>query len=616
MDSNSFIIPPSPPSNTPFDPDFAWRYALLPPCAALVAAAAPIPWLADRLTTADVLVAVSFGVLAVFLFCRNRRILFPVAIPVFLLLYGMSAAANPVDARSLAELLQRILQLFAGVAVLSWLVGWRPYWALSAVSGAVALSTAAAAVQWATGTPYGELQGLFPSRLAFCTFQGLALLWCFPQWFNLNVLPRTRALSIVAAALVLLPVSHGQILVAAALLLVFSSGITDRMAMWGALTALLLTVGLLAAPPGRADRWSELSTSLSPFENGQVKQAHVETVAACRMAGANPWFGVGPGNYQKHVGAHYDTLPNPNEQSIEADHQAAWSILAGSSGIPAAVLLPGAMLVAALSVFRRFRAPRNARERSFLGGASLALGILLLGWLTNPFVRGNGWMVALSFACMCTMHAGQVREIGRRGLALALLVTLLPVGGIVAKMALAQDDASDKPDVVELTWREGTSTESDTSIAEAPEVAALLGPDDATRVTPPMKRQAQGDMPLVLVLPEGAGTPPPDRAPSLDDGGAVFPAPDSLSADTEYFVWLFTRWDDGCGNSVAVQFDDEPPVVAGNDGTYERWHWVKVPGTLRPAPGSEVKIINREDGISVSHILFSESDDFVPSRRP
>ncbi len=616
MDSKSFILPPSPPSNTPFDPDFTWRYALLLPAAALVAAAAPIPWLADRLTTADALVAAGFAVLAVFLVCRNRRILFPVAIPFFLLLYGLSAAANPVDTRSLAELIQRILQLFAGVAVFSWLVGWRPYWALSAVSGALALSTATAAVQWATGTPYGELHGLFPSRLAFCTFQALALLWCFPQWFNLNVLPRTRALSIIATAVVLLPVSHGQLLVATAVLLVFTSGITDRMAMWGGLAALLLTVGLLAAPSGRAARWSELSSSLSPFENGQIKQAHAETVAACRMAAANPWFGVGPGNYQTHVGAHYGALPNPNEQSIETDHQAAWSILAGSAGFPAALLLPGAMLIAALSVFQRFRAPRNARERSFLGGASMALGILLLGWLTDPFVRGNGWMVALSFACMCTMHAGQVREIGRRGMPLALLITLLPVGGIAAKLALGQDGGADKQEVVELTWREGTSPGSAASIADAPEVAALLGPDDATRVTAPMQRQAKGDMPTALVLPEGAGAPPPDRAPSLEDGGAVFPVPETLSADTEYTVWLFVRWDDGCGNSVAVTINDEAPVVAGNDGTYERWHWVKVPGTLRPKTGSEIQIINREDGIAVSHILFSSSADYVPADRP
>lgn len=592
-----------------------WDRALLLPCAALVAAAVPLPWLADRLSTADVLVGVGFAALAVFLYCRNRRILFPLAIPLFLLLYGAAVVANPADARSLAELAQRFLQLFAGVAVLAWLVGWRPYWALTAVSGAAAVSTFAALSQWAGGTPFGELHGFFPSRLSFCTFQVFVLLWCFPQWFNLNVLPRTRLLTILAAALVLLPVSHGQILAGGALILVLTSGITDRMALWGGIAALLLTAVLLVAPPGRAGRLDEVSNSLSPFRDGQVKQAHIETVAAGRMALKNPWFGVGPGNYQENVGAYYGELPNPNEQTIEADHQAGWSILAASAGIPAATLLFASLLLAAVGVFRRFRAPRNARERQFLGGASTALGILVLGCITDPLVRGNGWIVALSFAGVCTMHAGHVRELGWRGLGIALLVALLPAAGLAGKLALAQNDRPTEPEVIDLGWDEGTAA-GGASLADSPDVDALLDAEDAAQVTTPMQLQAKGGIPVALVLAEGVGKPPPDRSPVLADGGAVFPVPDSLTAGAEYSVWLHTFWDDGCGNSIAVSLNGADPVAAGNDGTYERWHWVKVPGTLTAAPGSQLTILNREDGVALSHILFTADDAYVPTRQP
>ena len=107
-----------------------------------------------------------------------------------------------------------------------------------------------------------------------------------------------------------------------------------------------------------------------------------------------------------------------------------------------------------------------------------------------------------------------------------------------------------------------------------------------------------------LDIPEGVGKPP-------DVGGeAVFRF--NVKESGSYWLWARVWWDDGCGNSFTVVLDNKKPYAFGDDATYKSWHWVK--GLKDPlTPGVHVlRIQNREDGIKVDQILFTQDGQYVP----
>ena len=78
-------------------------------------------------------------------------------------------------------------------------------------------------------------------------------------------------------------------------------------------------------------------------------------------------------------------------------------------------------------------------------------------------------------------------------------------------------------------------------------------------------------------------------------------------------LWLRTRWDDGCGNSIDVALDSAEPFAVGNDGTYGAWHWVRG-GRMRLDAGQHVlRLLPREDGLAVDQILLTSASDHYPS---
>ena len=593
------------------------NWLLLIPCAALAATAVPAPLVLGRASVPDVLVCVGLLSLVVGLALSRTGVRYPVVALLFLFLYGVSAAANPMSSGGLAEVVQRTLQFLAGLAAFSWLAHRRPNWAVTSVSAALFLSTCAALLQGASGVPFGELDGLFSSRLSFCTFQIVALLWCFPQWLHSSVSIPLRVLTVVSATLVLLPVSHGQVFAVGAVVLVVCSCLRSRMALSASFAAVVLSLFVLATFPGGGERLGELGRTLSASEgDGRIKQAHVETVAAFRMAVAHPWLGVGPGNYQDNIGAHYGELPNPNAQTIEADHQAGWAILAATAGLPTALLLLALLAGGAIKGFRRFRTPRSAEERLLVGGGTAAVALLLLGFVTDPLVRGTGWLLALALASTTGWQGGWlIRQLKARAFILLAALAMAPAALAVAIYAFGGDGGGANDGVVTFSWQEGATSGADASLADDPSVAALLAVDKAMDVTAPMRR-SEVDGLSALLIPEGAGKPPAERESRLEDGGARFPIPENLEQGTAHVVWLHVFWHDGCGNSLEVRAGDAPPVVAGNDGTYARWHWVRVPGTVRPGALSDLLILNREDGVALSHILFSSSKQYVPTVAP
>ncbi len=88
----------------------------------------------------------------------------------------------------------------------------------------------------------------------------------------------------------------------------------------------------------------------------------------------------------------------------------------------------------------------------------------------------------------------------------------------------------------------------------------------------------------------------------------------SVAQAGSYSVWARTFWQDGCGNSVGVQVDDYSPATLGQDGTYNRWHWVNAKGAKYKLSAGKhtVKLLNREDGIMVDQVFLTTDDEYVP----
>jgi hypothetical protein len=72
-----------------------------------------------------------------------------------------------------------------------------------------------------------------------------------------------------------------------------------------------------------------------------------------------------------------------------------------------------------------------------------------------------------------------------------------------------------------------------------------------------------------------------------------------------YALWLRTRWQDGCGNSLAVALAGGRPLTVGNDGTYGTWHWVKGGHWELPTGEHELVLHWREDGLALDQMLLT-----------
>ncbi len=89
-------------------------------------------------------------------------------------------------------------------------------------------------------------------------------------------------------------------------------------------------------------------------------------------------------------------------------------------------------------------------------------------------------------------------------------------------------------------------------------------------------------------------------------------------ASGTYYLWARTFWQNGCGNSVSVSVNGTDRVL-GEDGSYERWHWVG--GTARvslKAGANTIILKNRETGVRVDQFYLTTDGGYTPTgiRKP
>jgi hypothetical protein len=137
---------------------------------------------------------------------------------------------------------------------------------------------------------------------------------------------------------------------------------------------------------------------------------------------------------------------------------------------------------------------------------------------------------------------------------------------------------------------------------------------DAKTVTPPFERtpDSQSAKGTVLRIPDKKGVPPEGQEADMKYGGAAYEV--QVTAPVTCKIWVRTWWEGSCGNTICVRLGDQGKILTvGNDGTYDSWHWLEVPGTFSLEKGTvTLYLLNREDGIRIDQILITNDTEYYP----
>jgi hypothetical protein len=359
-----------------------------------------------HLTPADLLLAAALplGVLAGL---RPWRIPFPQA-----LFLGVTAVSALVagDWRDAAkEWMQWALYFWGGTVLAEASLRWYGVRglqrAIAVFIGAGLLIVALATAQYWRGPLDDPLmvRGTFGNRNVLGGYLALLL----PLAFGLLLQARAPACRIGLGLLVLVGLAvclSGPALLAIMLVLLAQAAWRGRAWLLG--TGLVLMVGLTLLSPRlpRMNLYEAFQSMALYDETGQPARRYPEWQAAAVMTLERPWFGVGPGAYQKRIGAFYGVVPNATGPS-EPDIQNLYLVLAASAGLPACaaflLLLAGGVKAAAVrACLPQMPGPEPGRWWSgFDVGVAGALAALAFTAIWHPLlVRGIGLPLALLLA--------------------------------------------------------------------------------------------------------------------------------------------------------------------------------------------------------------------------
>ncbi|NOY81988.1 MAG: hypothetical protein GXP31_13405 [Kiritimatiellaeota bacterium] len=576
------------------------------------------------LTAADLFLGLSLvGILFVM---WRRRAQLPLArsILLFLLLCCLAALAAGSGRPGALEIVQRTEQFLAAYLLFQLLLDRRPGWLVSLVGVGLAVNVVTALAQAAHHGLGPQVTGLFRSRTALDYFLIISLAWLLPYWLT-AARGLVRVLILVAAvALCLGVMANGQVLLLAVTVLSFAALCHSRRGFVltvGAATLFLLSLWIGPAPGARR---AILAETLSPFHGDRLKQCHTELVAAMRMSADHPLTGAGLGRYQQWIGTYYRELYNPNENQIETDTQSGYGILFGSSGMLAGTLFVLILLAAVVRGLRNWFGT-DARDPTALAGAAGTLAVLAGMWVSDPLVRGVAWYAVLALAAAHRPRGGE-RSVGHVlgwkgvvvwGALFALLAARTAFGPDRGTGGLGKPAAVvGLPPIAPSQTAPPAATSNAGGSAEfAPDQSffKVVDASEAKEFTPPVvkdkdPRAAEG---TILRIPDDTGKPPEGADPDMKFGGMRFEV--DIPRNMTCAVWMRVFWEGSCGNSIYYRHTDGTTLAVGNDGTYDIWHWLKVPKSFRFKKGRNTfYVLNREDGVRLDQIVITGDLEYVP----
>ena len=386
------------------------------------------------------------------------------------------------------------------------------------------------------------------------------------------------------------------------------------------LAAVLLM--LLISPARRA----ALVDCVTPSETTELSEASPrrwvqERICAWRATKASPWFGYGPGQYQATVGmARFrGRFPRPNETKVELNTQDGWQVVSVEYGFTAALLIAAGFIILALNSLRRKDVIPDAARIGFF---------LFLGMFFTPLlVKGAGMLVALTLGVMlqakqqaavaaveekseasddtkvAPSHTCWATGLNKLGISWSLLRQPLPLFALWAAslvlMAAAHRVGVLSPSNEEETGKAELASGSFASIVEAETLLNIVKPFE-------IKEDDDSSGGRVVEIP--------DRV--LEDDATLRQVrvtyPLEIQEAKTLHLWMRARWKDGCGNSVYVSWDGATPSLAGNDGTYQAWHWIYGGDVNLTVGKHELALVPSEDGVEIDQLILCDDSQFRP----
>ncbi len=80
-----------------------------------------------------------------------------------------------------------------------------------------------------------------------------------------------------------------------------------------------------------------------------------------------------------------------------------------------------------------------------------------------------------------------------------------------------------------------------------------------------------------------------------------------------YTLWARVYWANGCGNSILTVVNGGSPKILGQDGNYDKWHWVGGKAKVALKAGQNVLVLkNRETGVRVDEFFLCTDPEYTP----
>lgn len=151
------------------------------------------------------------------------------------------------------------------------------------------------------------------------------------------------------------------------------------------------------------------------------------------------------------------------------------------------------------------------------------------------------------------------------------------------------------------------------SLAWAARVKIVVEGEHYYSIQPSMKigTSQQASRGKYVYIPLRRPRPETQTGP-YDEGNAVYRI--KIPRTGRYQLWARTHWHDDCGNSFFVVVDGTLKSWIGEDGTVQKWHWVKGKAYQLSAGIHTFKFQNREDGAKLDQFLLTTDRRYVPTR--
>lgn len=149
-----------------------------------------------------------------------------------------------------------------------------------------------------------------------------------------------------------------------------------------------------------------------------------------------------------------------------------------------------------------------------------------------------------------------------------------------------------------------------TSIALAANAKVCFEAENATSIESPIKKALPGAN--HKYSGRGYLDIPWDKNKTKGIGQAVVRV--NVKTAGTYYLWARTYWANGCGNSIGVGVNGGDSITLGEDGTYDKWHWVGGNARVALKAGVNTFVIkNRETGVRVDQIFLCQDGDYTPT---